>query len=303
MASRSRHKRQFQCRLGRPALVRGVSLCKFGRPWMLFGLAWICSEQMLGAQQPTPLSRLSVPPRGNYSNLESSAQIPAVVSRVDNSARTFVAVRRLQTVQNSETIREALQPQIEAATQENENPSPEKTLPPGGLADTKAAQQNNSRRGPSSFLPKLKPIGEIDINIAAKPKANDNSVPPMLSNMNQSSEPVRDTTFAFDGRAGFGISVQNDLVPYQPLYFEEVNLERYGRAHCGQAVCSMVRFFGTVPMMPYLMTIDRPNRPMYWNWPYEAGWGAPRVRELPPFSWKAATVQALAITGAAAVIP
>jgi hypothetical protein len=54
---------------------------------------------------------------------------------------------------------------------------------------------------------------------------------------------------------------------YQPLYFEEPNLERYGYgcgcrscccSTCIQSACSAAHFFGTVPALPYMMAANCP---------------------------------------------
>jgi hypothetical protein len=54
---------------------------------------------------------------------------------------------------------------------------------------------------------------------------------------------------------------------YQPLYFEEPNLERYGYgcgcctcccSTCVQSACSAAHFFGTVPALPYMMAANCP---------------------------------------------
>ncbi len=92
--------------------------------------------------------------------------------------------------------------------------------------------------------------------------------------------------------------------PYKPLYFEEVNLERYGRsAGIWQPAISTTRFFATVPLLPYKMAAHSPHRAYYWNWPYEAGASAPPVKETFPIQPKAAIVEASVLTGAAFLIP
>ena len=81
---------------------------------------------------------------------------------------------------------------------------------------------------------------------------------------------------------------------YQPLYFEEANLERYGY-QCGDRSCccscgcecclqpaaSAFHFFGTIPVLPYCMAADCPGNcnytlgnyrpgncnPLRWQWP------------------------------------
>jgi hypothetical protein len=47
---------------------------------------------------------------------------------------------------------------------------------------------------------------------------------------------------------------------YNPLYFEEINLERYGFGYsdCLQPVCSAAHFFGRVPCLPCMMLRDCP---------------------------------------------
>lgn len=54
---------------------------------------------------------------------------------------------------------------------------------------------------------------------------------------------------------------------YQPLYFEEPNLERYGYgcgcytccgSTCIQSACSAAHFFATVPALPYMMAANCP---------------------------------------------
>jgi hypothetical protein len=80
---------------------------------------------------------------------------------------------------------------------------------------------------------------------------------------------------------------------YQPLYFEEVNAERYGYIcndycncccspqDCLQSACSAAHFFGTVPALPYCLLAQCPTECVYtlghyrpatcgvpWRWNY-----------------------------------
>jgi len=52
---------------------------------------------------------------------------------------------------------------------------------------------------------------------------------------------------------------------YQPLYFEDVNLERYGYTRCRvlQPLISAARFFAAIPALPYKMALQRPRKPIY----------------------------------------
>ena len=55
---------------------------------------------------------------------------------------------------------------------------------------------------------------------------------------------------------------------HQPLYFEEINAERYGYSCCCclQPVISTAHFFGTIPALPYLKAADCP-----WECQYTLG--------------------------------
>ena len=72
---------------------------------------------------------------------------------------------------------------------------------------------------------------------------------------------------------------------HNPLYFEEINLERYGYG-CGvdgpcctngvQSLCSAAHFFGTVVALPYEMGVDCPCECDYTLGHYRPGSCPPR---------------------------
>ena len=92
---------------------------------------------------------------------------------------------------------------------------------------------------------------------------------------------------------------------YQPLYFEEVNVERYGRSFgIFQPVVSAVSFYGRVPLLPY-MVFARPAR----QCTYPAHWALPGYRipewekhEFVP-SISGAAAESAAIFGLILLIP
>lgn len=92
---------------------------------------------------------------------------------------------------------------------------------------------------------------------------------------------------------------------YRPLYFQEVNLERYGASHgLWQPIVSGARFFATIPALPYAMTIHRPCVCRYWKHDFPAGRKAPCwEKELPPFDLEAVGVEGLVIYGLILLIP
>jgi hypothetical protein len=90
-----------------------------------------------------------------------------------------------------------------------------------------------------------------------------------------------------------------------PLYFEDVMLERHGleRHRALQPLVSGARFFGTLPMLPYLMTV-RPACDFDYHLGYfRPGSCAPALLQRPPYERRAAAVQAATTAGAILLFP
>ena len=80
---------------------------------------------------------------------------------------------------------------------------------------------------------------------------------------------------------------------HRPLYFEEVNLERYGHHfHCVQPLVSAAHFYGRVPFLPYLATVSKPWECEYPLGKYRPGSCSPYEHQLVPLRADAALVQA-----------
>lgn len=169
------------------------------------------------------------------------------------------------------------------------------------VGPTPAAEPTNA-----SWLPSDRPIGQVSIDIRPKSKAGSDQLPAGATPQALSQLPYvpGSTAASMSLRASHLVTSPSAAVPYQPLYFEQVNVERYGRYYgpCHPAA-SAVRFFATIPALPYAMTVHRPHRTYLWDWPYEAGWAAPAVRERPPFQPTAAAVQSATITGLVFLLP
>lgn len=92
---------------------------------------------------------------------------------------------------------------------------------------------------------------------------------------------------------------------HQPLYFEEVNLERYGY-QCNpvlQPLVSGAHFFLTVPALPYKMTVNPPRECVYTLGYYRPGDRVPWQRNYLPWDTRAAAVQAGVAVGLVFLIP
>jgi hypothetical protein len=88
-------------------------------------------------------------------------------------------------------------------------------------------------------------------------------------------------------------------------YFENVQLERYGHSLCPvlEPIISGVRFFVTVPFLPYKMGLTPPNECVYTLGHYRVGSCAPYMLDPLPISVRAVLFEAAAVGGAVAIIP
>jgi hypothetical protein len=92
---------------------------------------------------------------------------------------------------------------------------------------------------------------------------------------------------------------------HRPLYFEEINLERYGYGccECLQPFASAAHFFGTVPALPYCLAADCPGECQYTLGHYRPGSCPPRRCHWPPPSALGGLGAAGAWTGLVFLIP
>lgn len=93
---------------------------------------------------------------------------------------------------------------------------------------------------------------------------------------------------------------------HKPLYFEDVQLERYGHTCCVpilQPVLSRVRFWLTIPVLPYFMGVYPPNECIYELGYYRPGSCAPHMLQPIPISLRGGLFQAGATVGTVFLIP
>ncbi len=92
---------------------------------------------------------------------------------------------------------------------------------------------------------------------------------------------------------------------HKPLYFEQVQLERYGHdwGPVLQPIMSGAHFFGTIPILPYKMGLETPQECVYALGYYRPGSCAPYMITQPGFTWRAAAFQTGVVTGISAAVP
>jgi len=92
---------------------------------------------------------------------------------------------------------------------------------------------------------------------------------------------------------------------HKPLYFEDVQLERYGHmlGPWVQPFASGAHFFLTIPVLPYKMGLTPPNECLYTLGYYRPGNCAPDLVDPLPLSVRAALFEAGAWVGGVFIIP
>ena len=90
---------------------------------------------------------------------------------------------------------------------------------------------------------------------------------------------------------------------HNPLYFEDVSLERYGHTRLFQPVFSGIHFYANVFALPYKIGVDGPRECIYTLGYKRPGRCVKPVRECAPLSLKGAVLQAGAATGVVFLFP
>ena len=152
----------------------------------------------------------------------------------------------------------------------------------------------------------LRPITQVTANAALPPGL----LPEQVGSEAGDIEPAADMPQVGDPRfaGGWGDSAfewSATKLCHGPLYFEEVNLERYGYQCHGavQPLVSGAHFFLTVPTLPYQMTVHPPRECIYTLGHYRPGSRVPWQRHRLPWDARAAAVQAGVTVGLIFLIP
>jgi hypothetical protein len=147
-----------------------------------------------------------------------------------------------------------------------------------------------------------KPLGELGIGIALPAgQLPDDPASACWNELNAASGP-------FPAIRCWPTAVYNwnaTCLCYRPLYFEEINLERYGYGCCEtlQPLASAAHFFGTVPALPYCMAVECPCKCVYTLGHYRPGSCPPKRYHWPPCSPLAAAAEGGVWTGMVFLIP
>jgi hypothetical protein len=121
-------------------------------------------------------------------------------------------------------------------------------------------------------------------------------------------EPFNQSAGPFAGARSWGPSQylwDATCLCHRPLYFEEINLERYGYGccECLQPAASAAHFFATVPALPYCMAVECPCECVYTLGHYRPGSCPPWRWHWPPCTIPAAATEIGVIAGLILIFP
>jgi hypothetical protein len=140
------------------------------------------------------------------------------------------------------------------------------------------------RMGPTDRCLDVRLVNQITTDISIK--ADGSERPEDIGSVCRPSQVEPGSAMPFREWQPLGYCWEAPSLCHGPLYFEETNLERFGYSQKGlraiQPLASTARFFGTVPMLPYLLLAEpsrdcvytlgqyRPGScvPFQWNYPY-----------------------------------
>lgn len=150
-------------------------------------------------------------------------------------------------------------------------------------------------------------LPEISTATTSTRSIGNGSVPqPFYDEEDQREEPLFEAIHQRDPAWGWSLYTFAAANTFShPLYFEDVMLERHGHERFPklQPMISGARFFATVPMLPYLMTVRPPCDCEYKMGHFRTGDCVYPYLQRPPYVRNAAIVEAAAITGAAVILP
>jgi hypothetical protein len=165
--------------------------------------------------------------------------------------------------------------------------------PLGGQLEKAISPQQHELKGSCPSPKDLKHIGEIGTNIT--PPEGDLPRDCPLGNDVFQPRSFAPITYTWTASA----------LCHKPLYFEDVQLERYGHMAGPwlQPFASGVNFFLTIPILPYKMGLELPNECMYTLGYYRPGDCAPYLFDPLPLSVRGAFFEAGAWVGAIYAFP
>ncbi|HYO24180.1 MAG TPA: hypothetical protein VEQ85_04455 [Lacipirellulaceae bacterium] len=161
--------------------------------------------------------------------------------------------------------------------------------------------------GPVTDARRFRPITQVTLSAVLPVGALPGDAEPGDADLTEATQPEFSDARLWGGWGQTAVDWAPTGLCHRPLYFEEVNLERYGYTVSPvlQPLISGAHFFATIPTLPYKMVVQPPRECVYTLGYYRAGSRAPRRWHHMDLVWDptAATVEGLVVTGLVFLIP
>lgn len=253
----------------------------------------------------SPASRVVVPPVSLINPSQSApveaapapAAMPDVAAVVNQASPLATEIPGIPEF-NFDDLLEAVSPtSIMQPAEEVAPPAVSEASPPFNGDSPMDPLEYNSRE--------FRPITDLTIDAALPP-----GLAPGMPGARTKNEPMTPIPLVGDVRF-YGGWPQSDFqwaataFCHRPLYFEEINVERYGYTISPvlQPVISGAHFFGTIAALPYKMTRHCPCECIYTLGHYRPGDCVPRRWHHELWDTKAAAVELGVVTGLIFLIP
>lgn len=174
----------------------------------------------------------------------------------------------------------------------------------GAVSEKGNAKNEEFRAGQAVIDIENRPITSLTVNI--DPKAGERPEDLGRQQLARMQDKPAESVFARDWPMAC-FQWEAPALAYRPLYFEEVNLERYGYGmkylRAAQPLISAGQFFTTVPILPYKMFAEPARTPVYTLGHYRPGSDVPFRPVYPPLSISGGAAEAGVAAGLILVIP
>jgi hypothetical protein len=214
---------------------------------------------------------------------------PSVPRRAVRTARAAKSAADLSSDSSGDKRAECAVAQAPAKVKKSDSGQ----TPMGGKLEETFGRQQQELKAACPSPKDLKRIGDITTNIA-----------PSEGDLPRDC-PLGDEVFQPRSFSPITYTWAASALCHKPLYFEDVQLERYGHMAGPwlQPFASGVNFFLTIPILPYKMGLETPNECLYTLGYYRPGDCAPYLFDPLPLSVRGAFFEAGAWVGACAAFP
>ncbi len=200
---------------------------------------------------------------------------------------------------NDRAVRVGMQDRAGAPTRNPFGDEPQLERVPNGQAPQRGSSEEYAQ-GPRALpyncpTPKeyVKKLADISTNIAAEP----GEFPAECGLGDEAFQPRNWNGMLFAWKAS--------ALCHKPLYFEDIELERYGQT-CSplfQPIISAAKFYITLPILPYMMGLEPPCECIYPLGYYRPGSCAPFIIPPVPISLRGALLEAGVWVAGVALVP